>query len=219
MMVLKSAPAEVAVATSPDRRLASSSSSRWRIRARSASFRLGTPHSTPAQASTHMTSISSSAFFCETSVTRRVRFGDMSMRPSADSSTMASRTGVMLTPSRSASSASLMTVPGASFPVTISSRRCRAVASVRVSGREYDMSRSRRPGPARRPLGEERMVLGRQQLADRRVLDDLADLAADELGDRVVALLVDQEVAERLQAHVEAALGPGRLEDALPVFR
>jgi hypothetical protein len=55
---------------------------------------LGTPHSTPAQASTHMTSISSSAFFCETSVTRRVRFGEMSIRPSADSSTMASRTGV-----------------------------------------------------------------------------------------------------------------------------
>ena len=138
MIVLKSAPAEVAVATSPDRRLASISSSRWRILARSAPVRLGTPHSTPAQASTHMTSISSSAFFCETSVTRRVRFGEMSIRPSADNSTMASRTGVMLTPSRSASSPSLITVPGASRPVTISSRRCRAIASARVGGREYD---------------------------------------------------------------------------------
>ena len=66
-----------------------------------------------------------------------IRF-QMPIRPSADSSTMASRTGVMLTPSRSASSASLITVPGASCPVTISSRRCRVMASLRVSGREYD---------------------------------------------------------------------------------
>ena len=71
----------------------------------------------------------------------------------------------------------------------------------------------------RRPLGEERMVLRRQQFRDGRILDHLADLASDELGDRVVAVLVDQVVAERLQAHVEAALGPGGLEDGLPFLR
>ena len=45
------------------------------------------------------------------------------------------------------------------------------------------------------PLGAERIGVRREQLRDLGVVDDLADLRADELGGRLVRLLVEQQVA------------------------
>ena len=81
-----------------------------------------------------MTSTSSSAVFCVMRVTRRVRLGAMSTSPSAASWVIASRIGVMDTPSRAAISASFSTVPAGSAPLTISLRSCRSTASRRVGG-------------------------------------------------------------------------------------
>ena len=139
-VVLKSAPAAPAASTLPAASASTNSFCRWRSRSRWVSVRFSTPHSKPAQASTPITSISSSAFFCVTLVTCRVRFGAMSIRPSTESWAMASRTGVMLTPRRAASSASLIRVPGGSSPVTISLRSCRTTAAVRVGGTAYDIA-------------------------------------------------------------------------------
>src|SRR3546814_12905249 len=66
----------------------------------------------------------------------------------------------------------------------------------------------------RRPFPEEGIV-GTKRLGGCRILDDRADLAAHELGRGIVRALVGEDIVERLEAIMEAALFPAGLEDAL----
>ena len=66
-------------------------------------------------------------------------------------------------------------------------------------------------------LRAERVVVRAERLGDLRVLDDRADLLANELRDRVVRRLVDHQVVERMD-EVDAALAPPPLVLAPPFF-
>ena len=132
--MLKSAPEACATSVSPCLSASVNRSYLTRSRAMCSSVRFSVPAAKPAQASSSITSTRSRADLRVNPATLRVRFGEMSTRPSAASCVIASRTGVMLMPSRAASSASLSSVPGGSCPERISSRSCRATASRRVSG-------------------------------------------------------------------------------------
>ena len=62
-------------------------------------------------------------------------------------------------------------------------------------------------------LGADRVGGRAQRLGRRRVVDDLADLVAHELGGRVVGASVREEVGEGEQHAADAALRPAALED------
>ena len=70
----------------------------------------------------------------------------------------------------------------------------------------------------REPLRSERMTSRNQLLRGLGVLHGLADLRACEVGDRLVRLLVVQEVTERVEDEAKAAGLPAGLEGGLPLL-
>ncbi len=72
------------------------------------------------------------------------------------------------------------------------------------------------PGVDAEPLAADN-VCRRQHLGGVGVVDDLADLAADEFGRQIVGPLVEQQIAKDADKR-QAAIGPARLELALPLL-
>src|SRR3546814_21117153 len=62
------------------------------------------------------------------------------------------------------------------------------------------------------------MVLGYQLFRDRRVLDARPDLVGDEFGEKIVGLLVEQQIAESAQPDAIARLVVERFEQGVALF-
>src|SRR3546814_19157109 len=73
-------------------------------------------------------------------------------------------------------------------------------------------------GLHRHALAPEGMVLGYQLFRDRRVLDARPDLVGDEFGEKIVALLVEQQLAESAKPDAIARRVVERLEQGVALF-
>src|SRR3546814_12020900 len=73
-------------------------------------------------------------------------------------------------------------------------------------------------GLHRHALAPEGMVLGYQLFRDRRVLDARPDLVGDEFGEKIVGLLVEQQIAESAQPAAIARLVVARFDPGVALL-